>query len=150
MVRGSSPKRPQTAPPGGRKLPVPPNRTVGRGHELKAIGERLRAGSVRLLTLTGPGGVGKTRLALEAARAVEADFADGARLVSLAALQRADEVPTAIVQGLGIIVLSGESPGEALRRFLAAKHLLLVVDNVEHVLVTAGTGVPTSGLILGR
>ena len=61
-------------------LPAPPNRTIGRAREVGSVGERLRSGSVRLLTLTGPGGVGKTRLALEAARAVEPDFADGAQL----------------------------------------------------------------------
>ena len=73
--------------PGYRRLPMPPNRTIGRDDDVVAVGERLRAGSVRLLTLTGPGGVGKTRLALEAARAVGADFADGAHFVSLAALR---------------------------------------------------------------
>ena len=131
---------PGPAPPGadgGRRLPVPPNRTIGRDRDVVAIGERLHAGSVRLLTLTGPGGVGKTRLALEAARAVERDFADGACLVSLASLHRADDVPAAIVQALGAIVVAGESPDEAVQRFLAAKHMLLVVDNFEHVLAAA-------------
>jgi predicted ATPase/DNA-binding SARP family transcriptional activator len=119
------------------RLPVPPNRTVGREHELREVGERLRAGSVRLLTLTGPGGVGKTRLALEAARAVQAAFADGAQFVSLAAQQRPEDVPAAIVDALGIIVLSGESPDQAAERFLAAKHLLVVIDNLEHLLAAA-------------
>ena len=57
-----------------RALPAPPNRTIGRAHELVAIGDRLRTGSVRLLTLTGPGGVGKTRLAIEAARSADGEL----------------------------------------------------------------------------
>jgi predicted ATPase/DNA-binding SARP family transcriptional activator len=122
---------------GGRGLPALPNRTIGRKRDVDAIGARLRVRSVRLLTLVGPGGVGKTRLALEAARRVEHDFTDGARLVSLASVQRADDVPAAIVRALGIIVFSGESAYEAIERFLTRKHLLLIVDNCEHVLTAA-------------
>ena len=134
--RGSRSRQCRT-PLSDRRLPVPPNRTVGREHDVAAVGEQLRAGSVRLLTLTGPGGVGKTRLALEAARAVQADFADGAHFVSLAAQRRPDDVPAAIVSALGIIVLPGESADQAAERFLAAKHLLLVIDNLEHLLEAA-------------
>ena len=116
---------------------MPPNRTVGREQDVAAVGEQLRAGAVRLLTLTGPGGVGKTRLALEAARGVQADFADGAHFVSLAAQRRPDDVPVAIVSALGIIVLAAESADQAAERFLAVKHLLLVLDNLEHLLEAA-------------
>jgi predicted ATPase/class 3 adenylate cyclase len=130
---------------GTNGLPSPPNRTIGRADDVRAIADRLRVDGVRLLTLTGPGGVGKTRLGLEAARAVKADFADGAFFVSLAALQRPAEVPAAVVKALAIIVLSGESTDEAAERFLAAKHMLLVVDNFEHILAA----VPFIGRLLG-
>ena len=122
---------------GANGLPPSPNRTIGRDDDVRAIADRLRVDGVRLLTLTGPGGVGKTRLALEAARAVEADFADGARFVSLAALRGPRTCPAAIVQTLAIVALSGESADQAAERFLAAKHLLLVVDNFEHLLPAA-------------
>jgi predicted ATPase/class 3 adenylate cyclase len=122
---------------GADGLPPSPNRTIGRAEDVRAIRERLRADGVRRLTLTGPGGVGKTRLGLEAARAAQADFAEGARFVSLAALREAGDVPSAIIQSLGIVPLSGESPEQAVTRFLSAKHLLLVLDSFEHLLPAA-------------
>ena len=131
--------QPKRATPGGAgaALPAPPNRTIGRDHEIGAIGERLRGRSVRLLTLTGPGGVGKTRLALEVARAVEDDFGAGAHFVSLVGLHRPEDVADAIVRALGIVMLSSESTQQAVERFLATKELLLVVDNFEHLLAAA-------------
>ena len=122
---------------GANGLPASPNRTIGREDDVQAIVDRLHVDGVRLLTLTGPGGVGKTRLGLAAAHAAKADFADGAFFVSLAALQRHEDVPAAMVNTLAIAALSGESAGEAAERFLAAKHLLLVLDNFEHVLAAA-------------
>src|SRR5919198_4792448 len=122
---------------GASGLPASPNRTIGRDDDVRAIVDRLSVRGVRLLTLTGPGGVGKTRLGLEAARVVQGVFADGACFVSLAALRRPEDVPTSIVDALAIVVLSGESAGQAAERFLAAKHLLLVVDNFEHLLAAA-------------
>jgi len=126
-------------------LPALPNRTIGRGHHIAAVGERLRAGSVRLLTLTGPGGVGKTRLALEVAHQIDADFPDGGHLVSLDSLQRPQDVAAEIVKSLGIVLLSGESADQAVERFLAGRQLLLVLDNCEHVLGAA----PFIGRLLG-
>jgi class 3 adenylate cyclase len=102
---------------GPDSLPLSPNRTIGRVDDVRAIVECLRVDGVRLLTLTGPGGVGKTRLGLEAARAMKADFAAGGRFVSLAAVRRADDVPAAIVQSLGIVPVSGEGPEQAVTRF---------------------------------
>jgi predicted ATPase len=123
---------------GSNGLPPAPNRTIGREDDVRAIADRLRVDGVRLLTLTGPGGVGKTRLALEAARAVRREFADGAYFVSLAAVRRAEHVPAAVVQSLGFVPVSGEGPEQAVTRFLSAKQLLLLLDNVEHVLAAAG------------
>jgi predicted ATPase/class 3 adenylate cyclase len=123
---------------GANGLPPSPNRTIGRADDVRAIADRLRVDGVRLVTLTGPGGVGKTRLGLEAARAVRAEFAAGARFVALAAVRRAGDVPAAIMQSLGIVPISGESPEQSVERYLAAKQLLLVLDNLEHLLAAAG------------
>src|SRR4051794_8704523 len=122
-------RQPGPLDPGASRSPAPPNRTIGRGRDLETIGARLRAGSVRLLTLTGPGGVGKTRLALEVTRAVEADFADGACFVSLAETAHAHDVAGAVVTTLGVVPLTGESAEEAGEGFLGAEELLLGVGN---------------------
>jgi predicted ATPase/DNA-binding SARP family transcriptional activator len=122
---------------GAHRLPTPPNRTLGRTEEVGGLVAELRAGATRIVTLTGPGGVGKTRLALETARVAQAHFVDGARFVSLAALERPEDVAPAIVGTLGIPPLPGELPAENVERFLAGKHLLLVMDNFEHLLPAA-------------
>jgi predicted ATPase/class 3 adenylate cyclase len=137
LAAGFPPPRSEAPANGASVLTPAPNRTIGRDDDVRAIVARIRGGGVRLLTLTGPGGVGKTRLAVEAARAMEPDYADGARFVSLAPLNRHEDVAQAIVTALGIVALSGESSEQAVTRFLGAKHLLLVVDNLEHVLGAA-------------
>jgi predicted ATPase/DNA-binding SARP family transcriptional activator len=122
---------------GDGAVPVPPNRTLGRKAEIDALSRRVRSGRARLLTLVGPGGVGKTRLAVETASSLESHFAHGVYFVSLAGVRRAPEVAAAFAAALGVPVLEGETAEQSLERFLAGKHVLLVADNFEHVLPAA-------------
>jgi predicted ATPase/DNA-binding SARP family transcriptional activator len=117
------------------RLPLPPTRTLGRDQDQEAVSQLLRR--VRFVSLIGPGGVGKTRLALEVARRVEPEFRDGGWFVSLAATANAEHVPSAITQTMGVTPLEGETPKLAVERFLAPKEGLLVLDNFEHLLPAA-------------
>src|SRR5205085_654315 len=109
-------------------LPVPPTPLVGRDAELDELGAALSRDDVRLVTLTGPGGIGKTRLALEAARRHGEKFADGSVFASLAAIEDPALVERAIAQAL---LLSEDEP---LTAAFADAEILLVLDNFEQLL----------------
>jgi predicted ATPase len=105
---------------------------IGRAVQVDEIAGLLAG--CRLVTVTGPGGVGKTRLAAEVARRVADRFADEVWLVELAAVHDPDLVPACVLTAAGIQLDPGASPREALTAALARRQLLLVIDNCEHLL----------------
>jgi predicted ATPase/DNA-binding XRE family transcriptional regulator len=107
---------------------------IGRERELEEACQRLLHPDVRLLTLTGPGGVGKTRLGLEVAGRVLDQFADGVCFVALAPISDPSLVPSVIAQALGLRQSAGKSVAEALEQYLWERQLLLVLDNFERLL----------------
>jgi predicted ATPase/DNA-binding SARP family transcriptional activator len=125
-------------------LPVQTGELFGRDTDIDRLTRRLNDPRTRLVTLVGPGGVGKTALAMETAGRLSGEVADGACLVELASLAEAGELAAAIARALGAPMRQGEPPKGALLRFLADCHLLLVLDNFEHLL----DGAPLIGELL--
>ncbi len=114
-------------------VPVPPTALVGREREAAEAAALLRRDDVRLLTLTGPGGVGKTRLALEVAARLTDEFEDGAAFVELAPIHDPDLVIHAVAGTLGVRDAGDRSLVTAVRDNLRDQQMLLVLDNVEQV-----------------
>jgi len=123
------------ARPGG--LPVPPTALVGRERAEAETDALLRRDDLRVLTLVGPGGVGKTRLALHAAHAAQERFADGAVFVDLTPLRDPTLVLPTIAQALGLLAQSNQPAAEVLAAHLRERQLLLVLDNCEQVVEAA-------------
>ena len=119
-----------------RSLPAQPTPLIGRTSVLAGILDAIERNPGRTITLTGPGGVGKTRLAIEAARRSAASFEDGVAFVDLAPLSDAASVAFAVAQSLGIATSSMSLP-ERIGDFLQGKSLLLVLDNFEHLVEAA-------------
>lgn len=118
-------------------LPAQPTPLVGRVAERAEIAERLDDPDCRLVTLAGPGGSGKTRLALQAALDQAGAFRDGVCFVPLSAVDAPEFVPAALAQALGCTFADKRNPWLQLRDFLRGKEMLLVLDSCEHVLDAA-------------
>ena len=113
-------------------IPAPLTRLIGRASEIQAVGEMLRR--ARLVTLTGPAGVGKTRTAIELSRGQARQRADGVWWIDLASVGRAEDVAAEAARVLGIRGAARDATTEAVRRYLADRDVLLLLDNCEHVL----------------
>jgi predicted ATPase len=118
-------------------VPVPRSPLIDREQEVALVRDLLQREDVGLVTLTGTGGVGKTRLAIQVAADLASRFADGVAFVSLASLKDPELVELTVARALGVSDADGQSIGERLREYLRPRQLLLLLDNAEQLLSAA-------------
>jgi len=133
----------ENTPPAGvsprprHNLPAQVTTFIGRETQTSDIATLIRDRSARLVTLTGPGGVGKTRLALEVASGLSPEFSDGIHLVNLAPIRQPDRVADTIVATFNLDIPAEMSASEMLSKYLQERRMLLLIDNFEQVLEAA-------------
>jgi len=115
-------------------LPILPTPLIGRQHEVDELCKLLNTPHCRMLTVVGPGGMGKTRLALETASRIQSDFVDGTYFVPLAPIRSSRFLIPVIADSMGFTLQGEHEPKEQLLNFLKDKHILLLIDNLEHLL----------------
>jgi predicted ATPase len=119
-------------------LPIPATPFVGRSRELALIGQHLEDGACRLLTLVGLGGIGKTRLAIQAAQLKQPGFPDGIFFVSLVALTSGDLLLSTLANAINLSFYSGSPARVQLLSYLRPRRMLLIIDNFEHLMPEVG------------
>jgi predicted ATPase/transcriptional regulator with XRE-family HTH domain len=124
---------------------TPPTPLLGRERELREVASLLRGGTTRLVTLTGPGGVGKTRLAHALLEVLSGDYSGGTAFVPLAPVTSPDLVPPTVVHALGLSD-DGRDPREVLADHLTGRRMLLVLDNLEHLVAAVDDLAPLLAL----
>jgi predicted ATPase/class 3 adenylate cyclase len=115
-------------------LPVQVTSFIARVREIALVHEYLSRADIRLITLMGPPGIGKTRLSIEAARASLQEFPDGVFFVALAPLDNPESIPSAIIQALGYMESGEDAPEDQLKESIGQKQMLIVLDNCEHLI----------------
>lgn len=123
-----------SAKPPRSNIPATTTSLIGRAPDIAHLREYLSRDDVRLVTLIGPPGIGKTRLSIEAARTLLSDFQDGVFFVALALLNDPNSIASAIIQALGYMESGVNAPADQLKDSIGQKQMLIVLDNCEHLI----------------
>ncbi len=123
----------QSLPTYSINLPTYPTPFIGREKELDDLGQRLAQQNCRLLTVTGPGGIGKTRLAVQSAAQQSERFPDGVVFVSLSMIQNPEQILSTLAEALHFNFYQPKDPAGQLKDYLRSRHMLLILDNFEHL-----------------